>query len=347
MNNTPNQTNPTQNEPIVFEVRALLRPSLWAILAILMGVMTAIVPSLITFTVAFGSLFFALMRVYDPTRGLYEKILPVLFALVAIFVTDSITVTAILLGVFCPGGYILSWAIGSKKNLNSAVAAQVLVYLLYTVVVFVILLGEYGNFDLDNIIEPFAATLKDTYGQVYDIMAATPYASVISVTKNNFVYDMYMSSLEIIPSLVILSLLLTSTVSYWTAKSILRKQKSIDRKDIEFFGSFDTFHVSKVGGIMYVLLSLIALFVSTHEGIIIVSTLNTALTMIFCYEGLSFIAYVMKLHGASKLVRVIAYAVVFILCILPFGLSSILSILGLMDCLWHLRRFIRPSARFM
>lgn len=345
MNNTQENIQQTEKVKIPLTPKAVMYPMMWGFFAILMAVATVIFPFAAVVTVAFGSLSFALMKLYAPSVA-YERLLPIIFTVASLLVTDSLTLTAFLLGVFLPGGYMMAWVIGARKKFSNAVSSQFLVYAIYTVVVFLIALGEISDFDLDNLIKPFAATVKDMFGQMYDVIVTLPYEG-FTVTRDNFIYDFYKTTISLIPSFAAIFYLATGTLSYWMAKSVLRRKRNLDPESVKFFSNFDLFRVSPVGGGVYVIVSILALIVTTTKAAVIIATVDTVMNVVFCYGGASVIGFFMKMRGIGRGVRGFVYFMLIIVCLFVPGPSSILSLIGLFDCFWNLRRFIRPSAKYM
>ncbi len=345
MNNTQENIQQTENIKIPLTPKVIMYPMMWGLFAVLMSVATVVFPFAAVVTVAFGSLSFALMKLYAPSVA-YERLLPVIFTVASLLITDSLTLTALLLGTFLPGGYMMAWIIGSRKKFSYAVSSQFLVYAIYTVVVFLIAWGELGDFDLDNLMGPFATTLKDMFGQVYDVIVTLPYEG-FNITRDNFIYDFYRTTISLIPSFAAISYLATGALSYWMAKSVLRRKRNLDPESVKFFSNFDLFRVSPVGGGVYVIVSILALLVTSSNGTVIIGTIDTVMNAVFCYGGASLIGFFMKMHGIGRGVRGFVYFMLIVVCLLVPTVSSILSLIGLFDCFWNLRRFIRPSAKYM
>jgi uncharacterized protein YybS (DUF2232 family) len=131
------------------------------------------------------------------------------------------------------------------------------------------------------------------------------------------------------------------------AKSILRRKRNVDPESVKFFSSFDLFRVSPAGGAVYLVASILGFLVTTSNAVVIVGTVDTVMNAVFCYGGASVIGFFMKMHGVSNGVRGFVYFLLVALCLFVPGPSSILSLIGLFDCFWNVRRFIRPSAKYM
>jgi hypothetical protein len=284
------------------------------------------------------------MMHYDESR-IYEKILPILFFVAMLIFSGSLTIATAALGVFFPGGIVVSRILAKQKRPTAGMASLFAVFAAYVAVILFVMLIEYGiDLDPESITEPITNEIKLALGDVYSLLQGSPF--VAGLTQANFVYTFYITILCSLPTMMGLLILATSALCYWTTKAIICKKERADLEKTQFFGSFDLIRISHMGGVIYTLSSLMATFSSTTNEAIIFGTVTSIMSVVLCYAGASLIAFIMKMKGATPIFRYFIYALIFILCF-NSTVRSLLSLIGLIDCFWHLRRFVPPSARYL
>jgi len=330
----------------------LIIPLIFGLLAAVCGLATAFAPWALMLTLGLGSAFFALSSLFDPFR-IIEKLVPVVFFIAALLLTDSLTAAVFLLGVFFPAGIALSRVLEKRKGFNSGTATQFLVLCIYLMVLFAALLLEYGEgFDPESVFAPFRENLKAFFSEVYALIpkdgltSLSPYIEDFPYTERNFVYILYKIITTMLPAYILLNLLGASALSYWTVKSIVYSKYRRDGipEELKFFGGFDTFRASKAAGAAYTIIALFAIFSMSGAELMALSTFRILLSAVFCYEAVSLAVFALKMHNVPKAARLLAGALLTGMCFFVPVAQTVLALIGLADCFYNLRRFINPSA---
>lgn len=261
----------------------------------------------------------------------------------ALLFFGNLTQAFLLLCLFFPGGLALSSAVRKEYPLNDTVLRMFLAMALSLFLTGGCWLIEFGtDMKLSSLSDPLIAACKEFFGQVYDsLLASGTYAYLLPV-RDSFIYSSFQLTVATIPVMISLFLLTVSVPSYWLIKKIYTLMNRTEPDKVRFFGAFIYTRISKTGAVIYMITSILTIFASSGADGLFFSTVESVLTFVFCYAGTALIGFLMKMKGLPSGVRYLVYCLLFILCLLPFGLRNLISLIGFVDAFWHLRRFIRP-----
>ena len=340
-----------QQQTQALTVKNLIPSAVFGLLALTCAVITAFCPPLILVTLALGSAFFAMTKLLDP-YGIGEKLVPVVFFIATLLLTKSLALAVLLLGVFFPGGIALANSVRKEKTFNEGVARLFLVLCIYLLIIFGVVLIEYGtDFDPKSIFRPLEDLLKSLLSEVYPFiqkeaaLSLNPYLIELPYTEENFVYAFYRVITETLPAYMGLILLAASSIAYWTVKTVIysRYKKQSVPEQLKFFGSFDTVRVSRAAGIIYILLSFMIMLATSSFELVVITTFKTLLAAALCYDTVSVAAFALKMYNVPKPVRIFISIILFGIAACSSVAVAVFSLVGLMDCFYNIRRFINPA----
>lgn len=274
--------------------------------------------------------------------------IPILFTAVifgsALFITGSVTVSFLILLTFLPIGVALGIAMMKKLNLNGTVALSISVSIIFVLIIIFFFVFEYSTkFSLEEAFAPIGASLKSVIAQSYDILVGGMNNTDIIAGRDTFIEGSYQQLILSIPYYITAVLLFIIILSYWLLKFLL-KGLSIN---VSHMGAFTTLTISRTGAVIYFICTLLSIFMSTGVESIVVYNFTSIMTLIFAYAGLSLIAYILNMKSISKIVRIIIYIAIIVICIIPFGFSGLVALVGIADSYYHIRKRMAGGSEYL
>ena len=258
--------------------------------------------------------------------------------LVALITTGSFFFALFFLILFYPVGASVGVSFLQKKNLNSTgatalIAASAMALAAALVYVFE---ATYPNLSLTAAFEPLSETLKTT---VADYLTNGDQSLLYQPAVSNMVDTFYTLVLSYIPALIGVWLLLTTLFSYWLLRSVMRHLG----RDVSHMGYFTDFRVSRAGAVVYCISTLVVLFAGNTAFGYVMLNFSSIMMLVYTYAGISIIGFFLELKNIGKTKRAIVYLVLILICLIPFGLSTLISFAGLADSWLDIRERVRNS----
>jgi len=305
-------------------------------LAATIAVGSVFIPALFIPLALVSTALFALVTALSSTKSSRITSQCVIFAfyIITLLVTGDPLPGLFILMIFFPVGLAVGIAFGAKRNLNSAGATSLLFSAVYFFLVFIVYAVSATYPDIS--ITDAANGIKETFlPQIENLLSslieAQPDPSVYTNTYSVSTIASYIFSY--VPTAFAIWCLFTSTVSFWILKRVFKSFST----DVSFAGTFSSFRVSRTGAFIYFFVSVISLFsIGSAVG---AAALNytAVMSLVFSYAGISLISFFLELKNISSVVRYLIIGILFVLGLMPFGLSYILSLLGLVDSYLDIR----------
>lgn len=297
--------------------------------------------------IVLSSTFFAIACLNDKMIIL-TRIFPVIIFIAVILITRSLTSALITLLLFLPAGTAISLVLKKSSSFKTLSGIVFLSLLAFFIILICSSVLEYErSFDFRSYFSVFTNEYKEILRSVYDSLSQSKIYGSALTTKADFVYLLFIQTIQVIPSLIIIVFAVASILIYWCTKYVFRlpSLKSISPS----FTEYTDIRAGKPAAIIYMVVSLISMFTLSSGEIVFFNTLTYILSMYFCYTGTACIGYFIKSRNLPAILRILVYILIAIICFLPFGLSVFVSIFGVADTFLDLRRFMkeRSDSRYL
>jgi hypothetical protein len=290
-----------------------------------------------------ATVLFTFVIVYSDTtasRVVSQSVIAVVYIASVVILKDPVP-GLLLLATFFPVG----WAVGSsylmKRNLNSAGAMSVLFGAVFLLAVFAV----YALFSAPDggSFAGVAESLREAFVSRVETALESAIAAQPEIPSNVALYSVPSIAAAIfsyIPAAIAIWYLACAAVSF----AVLRKAQRAIGNDISFMGEFSDFRVSKAGAIVYFIASLISLLTMGSVAGTAALNFTGVMSTVLSYAGIALIAYILDFKNISGVFRRIIIVALFVIGILPIGISYILSLVGLVDSYLNIReRFMNSG----
>lgn len=266
-------------------------------------------------------------------------------SVVLFFFSGTLWELFLYLSVFLPAGVALFLSVSYKKNFNSSIASAFLATVVFTAVIFLVFVWENSEpFSFDAAFASLFNYVKEIIAESYDLLNGLAEAggvSFTSLTKADYVSVMFSQLLISVPVLYSALDLMFLTFSNRIIKALFGRTVGKGEKETEFFGKLRYFKMSTVGGVFYLISNLIYIFLDGQDIIsIFLNIFVNVMSFILAFEGLAVIVSFMALKEVKKPLRILTVVLAVFLCFTPLGIFYyLLTLIGLWDCLYNVRRF--------
>lgn len=293
-----------------------------------------------------ASAFFAVavIKGYQPFVMLFTA---AAFIGVLIF-TNEVWFAFFIVFMFFPGGIGTATSVRQKKMFNSSVARTILIYIFSSILLLLFLVIETTDpISFKTFFDSLIYSFKDSIRLIYTTLEAQLATTFSLVEIEEFIVLIYTRSIYILPSVIGIIFMSMSAFIYWIVKyCLISNTKTSSPKQYLFMGKFMYVRISIYGAIIYILSSILSIFSYSGQDSMFFYNVTTILNYAFCYAGIGLIDYVLSVrYGLSTVLRFMAGLALVVACIIPFGFSSLISIVAIADSFYHLRRFIKPKRR--
>ena len=300
---------------------------------------------LIPFSLVSTTLFsFVTALSYTKQSCLCSQAVVALFYIVTLIVTKDPVPGLVMLLLFFPVGWSVGMACYMRRRLNSAGAMSVLSGTAFIFVIFLVyaVFSTYPDISLtaagENIRDLIIPELESAIASFFEI------ESEITGQTSEYTYIYSYESIasfvfSYVPTVVGVWLLFSSTVSFWLLKAVFK----LFKQDVSFMGEFGDFKVSRTGAFIYFLSTVFTVTaMGTALGTVAVN-FSGVMSVVLAYAGISLISFILELKNVPDYLRYIIVGVLFLFGLMPFGISYILSFVGLIDSYLDIRERFRNS----
>lgn len=231
--------------------------------------------------------------------------------------------------------------------MTSAVSASLVFSALFAVPLMLSFMAEFTTaFSINELLNNFGTGFKNILYSAIRMLPEGTYTSFFAMagidSAVEFTDLLYARMAFTFPATVCLSLMLMASCAHWVFKQFCLKADLPQMRDSYYFmGKFCFVRISMTASMIYMLCSLLTFLTLENEDAMFFSNLSTIFSYVFAYGGIALVDYFLyRRIKAHPTVRVITGLFLAGLCILPMGISYIVSFVGLADSCWNLRRFI-------
>jgi len=303
------------------------------------GLLTVIFPVFILPFTIIASVSFAIVLVNE--KQPYFLIGMTIFTFIAVLIfTSSVTTSFLAVFTFFPIGLSLGISYINKSNINKTVSLSFIFSIIGMLIIFIFFIFENSRgFSIEEAFTPIKSFLNTVFSAYFNVLSQNMDTSIIgNMTETDFAKQMTAVLLELSPALIAVYLGLFAIIcSYWLLKFMLKKIGN----DAKNMSVFTTLTISKTGAVLYFIsLTLSLLFADNMLISSILYNITFIFSYVFAYSSLSLIGFYMNYKNFSPYIKIFVFITVIGFCILPFGLINILSVLGVSDSIYNLRKRI-------
>lgn len=274
------------------------------------------------------------------TRITSQSIIAVFYIITLIVTKDPIPGLMILL-LFYPAGLAAGYCCMMKKRVNSIGAHALLYGSVFFLLVFIVyaIFSTYPDISFttasENIKNMFIPEIEKAISAIFG-------GGQDTASEYDYIYSYeYLATLvySYIPTVVGLWLLVSS---YIASRGLKLIYKYFDQ-DASFMGGFSDFRVSRTGAYVYFLATIVSLFAMGSALSVTALNFSGVMSVVLSFAGISLISFLLELKNVSDPIRYIIIAVLLFVGLMPFGLSYLLSLVGLLDSYLDIRERLKNS----
>lgn len=262
-------------------------------------------------------------------------------------ISGSFTAALTISFLFLPAGLGIAVSFKQRKGFTTAMAASLLFAAVFAIPMAFTAMAEFTRgFSMAELLNNIGSIVKNNFSAFFGMLPqelSQIFLSSLGISSTGTLSDvLYANLIYSLPGTVCLFLLLTFSFAYWLFRWLCIKQAPPQMRDSYYFMShFYLVRISTVAAMIYMLTSLLTFMSLEYEDAMFFSNLLNIFSYVFAYEGIAVVDYLLyRRFKAHTAVRTLAILFLGGLCILPLGASSLLSLIGIADSCWNLRRFI-------
>ena len=321
-------------------MKSFVYPSALTVLCVVLAIAAVFFPvSFIPFSFAATALFAVAtaLSVSKTQRMITQGIIAAAF-IIAMITTGSLFVSCCILLLFYPIGAAVGVSFLQKKNLNSTGASALLAAAALTLVSVLIYIFEatYPDLSVENAVAPIAELFK---AALTNYLTDGNEALLADQSVLNSIDLLYTTVVSYIPSVLGIWFLLMALGAHWLLFSIMNATGH-DCSHVEYFSEF---RVGRAGAAVYCIATLFTLLSGTSALGYSMLNFTSVMSVVFTYAGISLIAFYLELKNIGKTKRIFICVVLFCLCLIPLGFSTVVSLIGIADSWMNIRERLRNS----
>ncbi len=272
---------------------------------------------------------------YTKSSRICSQCVIVLFYIVCLAVTKDPVISLLPLLTFFPVGWAVGQSVHTKSNLNSTGATALLTGSVFCVIVFFFyaFYSTYPDISLQTAAENIQNTVL-TYIENFLYELVFPDSGQLSEYLYTYSFSELSSDIfSYAPTIIACWFLLSATVAFF----VLKFTFDLFQQDVSFMGGFGDFRVSKTGAVVYFIATLLTLISSDSVFLVAFVNFYSAMSVVMTYAGISLVGFFLEFKNIPVILRRVIMAVIIICSIIPIGISSILSLVGLLDSYLNIR----------